>query len=107
MRIDEVTKNPFCRDQESKKWFTFEAQRKKQIESRRRRSDIRHRIGRTKYYEVLGRLIHNAYPEGAVFDIITGELVYFADRPSLFIRIAMNQADREKDDWLQRRVDNK
>lgn len=106
VRIDEATENPFCRSTEEQKWFTFEAQRKKQIQSRKRRAEIADRIGRTKYYEVLGRLVHNAYPEGAIFDINSGELVYFLERPGLFIRIAMNQADREKEDWLKRRIDS-
>ena len=106
MRIDEETENPFCRVTESRKYWTFEDQRKKQIANRKRRREIQTRIGKTKLYEVLGRLVWNAYPDGFIFDINTGDLVDFEDRPGLFIKIAVDQATREADDWLTRRADS-
>lgn len=106
MRIDEETENPFCRDQESQKWFTFEAQRKKSIAARKRRREIQTRIGKIKLYEELGRLIWNAYPNGHIFDIATGELVHFPERPGLFIEIACNQAIRFSEEYVERRGEN-
>lgn len=104
MRIDEQTENPFCRQSQTRKFWAFENQRKKQIETRKRRREIQTRIGKIKLYEELGRLIWNAYPYGRIFDIKTGELVEFSDRPSLFIKVAVAQAERAADDWVQRRV---
>ena len=103
MRIDEATENPFCRDQESQKWFTFEAQRKKSIASRNRRREIQTRTGKIKLYEVIGRLIWNANPHGYIFDIATGEMVRFSERPGLFVQVAISQATKEAEEYVKRR----
>ena len=107
MRIDEQTENPFDRQNEPEKHWRFESMRKEKIKSRKRRREIQTRIGKIKLYEELGRLIWNAYPYGRIFDIKTGELVDFADRPSLFIKVAVAQAERAADDWVERRANQR
>jgi hypothetical protein len=103
VRIDDETENPFCRLTEARKYWVWNVQKEKEIKERERRREIRRRIGLTKFHEVFGRLVYNAVPDGAIFDINTGELVYFAERPGLFIRIASTQAEKEADEWIQRR----
>ena len=103
MRIDDETENPFCRLTEYRKYWVWETQKKKEIQNRERRREIHRRIGRTKFHEVFGKLVYSAVPDGAIFDINTGELVYFAERPGLFIRIASAQAEKEAEEWIQRR----
>ncbi len=103
VKEDDNTENPFCRITEARKYWVWNAQKEKEIKDRRRREEIRRRIGLTKFHEVFGRLVYNAYPYGAIFDVKTGELVHFSERPGLFIQIAINQAEREQEEWVQRR----
>jgi len=107
VRIDEQTENPFDRDTDPEKHWRFESMKKQEIQKSRRRIETHRRIGKTKFHEVLGKLVWNAYPDGAIFDINTGQLVHFSERPGLFIRVAAECASREADDWMERRANQR
>lgn len=103
MRIDEATENPFDPGTHPRKYWTFEGQRKKQLADRKRRREIQTRVGKIKLYEVIGRLIWNANSHGYIFDIQTGEMVRFSERPGLFVQVAITQATKEAEEYVKRR----
>lgn len=90
-------------DYGSRKYWAFEARRKKEIEDSKRRRESQKRSGRIYYYEQLGRLIHRGYPNGSIFDINTGELLWMKDNPSKFVRLCQEEAFRLRDQWFEQR----
>ena len=85
-----------------REWARRSREKKKQ-EAQRRRRETQRRIGLTKFYEELGRMIYRAYPRGQMFDLNTGELIVFHERPGAFLRVAIEEAERRQEEWLKNR----
>lgn len=83
--------------------FSWQGRMNQLIEKKRRRERFETRSGLRKFYEQLGKMIYSAYPEGQIFDIETGQLIVFKERPSLFIRVAIKEADRVREEWIKQR----
>lgn len=87
----------------SEREWARRSREKKDQEAQRRRREIRRRIGLSKFYEELGRMIYKAYPEGQMFDLETGEILVFQESPQKFIRVAIKEAEKLSDEWLKSR----
>ena len=98
MRIGDENPHPYG----VRSWYSWEARMKQMIDRKKSRDRRERRSGRKKFYEVLGRIIYRAYPYGQIFDIETGELVVFHDRPGLFVKLALKEADKAQDEWRKK-----
>ena len=83
----------------SRFWFSWKARMKQMTDAKKSREELERRSGMKKFYEVLGRMIYRAYPYGRIFDIHTGELVVFSERPGLFIQAAIREAEKSRHEW--------
>ena len=86
----------------SRRWYSWKARMKKMEDAKKTRDRLERRSGMKKFYEVLGRMIYRAYPYGQIFDIETGELVVFSERPGLFIQAAIREAEKSRQEWNEK-----
>ena len=75
---------------------------KKLIDAKKAREKFERRFGWKTFYETLGKMVYRAYPYGQIFDIETGQLVVFHERPSLFIKVAIGEAEKAMDEWRKK-----
>jgi hypothetical protein len=87
----------------TRQFFSWQGRMNQMIEKKKRKEDLEKRSGWKVFYEHLGKMIYRAYPHGQIFDIQTGELIDFEERPGIFIQAAIREADKRRDEWIKER----